>query len=133
MKPIEGRRRVIIEEIQPQVDAGRYPAKRILGDTVTVTAAVFTDGHDHIAGRVLYRPSTEAEFRTVPLTALTNDLWQATFLLDQIGDWLFTVEAWVDHFATWCADLKKRIASTIFSRRSLARDPHRPSHRRNHA
>jgi starch synthase (maltosyl-transferring) len=110
MKPIEGRRRVMIEEIQPQVDAGRYPAKRILGDTVTVTAAIFTDGHDHIASRVLYRPSTEAEFRTVPLTALTNDLWQATFLLDQIGDWLFTVEAWVDHFATWCADLKKRIA-----------------------
>ena len=111
MKPIEGRRRVIIEEIQPQVDAGRYPAKRILGDTVTVTAAIFTDGHDHIASRVLYRPSTEAEFRIVPLTALTNDLWQATFLLDQMGDWLFTVEAWVDHFATWCADLKKRIAA----------------------
>jgi starch synthase (maltosyl-transferring) len=112
MKPIEGRRRVIIEEIQPQVDNGRYPAKRILNDEVTVTAAVFTDGHDHIAGRLLYRHSTEKDWHTTPLIALTNDLWQATFPVDQLGDWLFTIEAWVDHFATWCADLKKRLIAT---------------------
>jgi starch synthase (maltosyl-transferring) len=109
MKPIEGRRRVIIEEIQPQVDNGRYPAKRILNDVVTVTAAVFTDGHDHIAGRLLYRHSTERDWHATPLTALTNDLWQATFPVDQLGDWLFTIEAWVDHFETWHADLKKRL------------------------
>ncbi len=112
MKPIEGRRRVIIEEIQPQVDNGRYPAKRILGDEVTVTAAVFTDGHDHVAGRLLYRHSSEKEFRTTPLVALTNDLWQATFVVDHLGDWIFSIEAWVDHFATWCADLRKRLIAT---------------------
>ncbi len=109
MKPIEGRRRVIIEEIQPQVDNGRYPTKRIIDDEVTVTAAVFTDGHDHVAGRLLYRHSTEKDWHTTPLTALTNDLWQATFPVDQLGDWLFTIEAWVDHFETWHADLKKRL------------------------
>ena len=112
MKPIEGRRRVIIEEIQPQVDSGRYPAKRILNDEVTVTAAVFADGHDHVAGRLLYRHSSERDWRTTPLTPLTNDLWEATFVVDQLGDWLFTIEAWVDHFATWCADLKKRLVAT---------------------
>ena len=111
MKPLEGRRRVIIEEIQPQVDCGRYPAKRILGDWVNVTAAVFTDGHDQVAGRLLYRHSSEKDFRSTPLIPLTNDLWQASFPVDQLGDWLFTVEAWVDHFATWFADLKKRIAA----------------------
>jgi starch synthase (maltosyl-transferring) len=51
MKPTEGRRRVIIEEVQPTIDAGRYPAKRVIGDTVKVTAAIFSDGHDHIAPR----------------------------------------------------------------------------------
>lgn len=111
MKPLEGRRRVIIEEIQPQVDCGRYPAKRILGDWVNVTAAVFTDGHDHVAGHLLYRHSSEKEFRSTPLIPLTNDLWQASFPVDQLGDWLFTIEAWVDHFATWFADLNKRIAA----------------------
>ncbi len=69
MKPVEGRKRVIIEEVQPQVDCGRYPAKRILGDSVTVTAAVFGDGHDHVSGRLLYRHSSESAWRSTPLTA----------------------------------------------------------------
>jgi starch synthase (maltosyl-transferring) len=111
MKPLEGRKRVIIEEITPQVDCGRYPAKRILGDTVTVTAAVFGDGHDHVSGRLLYRPASESDWRYTPLTPLTNDLWSATFTADQLGDWCYTVEAWIDHFDTWCADLRKRLAA----------------------
>jgi starch synthase (maltosyl-transferring) len=111
MKPVEGRRRVVIEEVQPQVDCGRYPAKRILGDNVSVTAAVFGDGHDHVAGRLLYRHLSEQEWRSAPLTPLTNDLWSATFTVDKLGDWIYTIEAWVDHFATWCADLRKRLTA----------------------
>jgi starch synthase (maltosyl-transferring) len=111
MKPLEGRKRVIIEEITPQVDCGRYPAKRILGDAVTITAAVFGDGHDHVAGHLLYRPASEKDWRHTPLTPLTNDLWSATFTVDQLGDWSYTIEAWIDHFETWCADLRKRLAA----------------------
>jgi starch synthase (maltosyl-transferring) len=115
MKPVEGRRRIVIEEVQPQVDCGRYPAKRILGDAVTITAAVFGDGHDHVSGRLLYRHSSETDWLSTPLTPLTNDLWTASFTADQLGDWLYTIEAWVDHFATWCADLQKRIAAQATS------------------
>jgi starch synthase (maltosyl-transferring) len=111
MKPIEGRKRVVIEEVQPQVDGGRYPAKRILGDVVTVTAAVFGDGHDHISGHLLYRRASEKDWQSTALSALTNDLWSASFTVDQLGDWVYTLEAWVDHFDTWCADLKKRLAA----------------------
>jgi starch synthase (maltosyl-transferring) len=111
MKPVEGRRRVVIEEVQPQVDCGRYPAKRIVGDSVTVTAAIFGDGHDQIAARLLYRHSSETEWRSTLLTPLTNDLWTVSFTADKLGDWLYTIEAWVDHFATWCADLRKRLAA----------------------
>jgi starch synthase (maltosyl-transferring) len=111
MKPLEGRKRVIIEEITPQVDCGRYPAKRIIGDTVTVTAAVFGDGHDHVSGRLLYRPASENDWRYTRLIPLTNDLWSATFVVDQLGDWCYTIEAWIDHFDTWCADLRKRLAA----------------------
>jgi starch synthase (maltosyl-transferring) len=109
MKPVEGRKRIVIENIQPQVDCGRYPVKRILGDTVTVSAAVFGDGHDHVAGRLLYRGSGDEDWRSTPLTALTNDLWSASFVIDRIGLWAYTLEAWIDHFDTWCADLKKRL------------------------
>jgi starch synthase (maltosyl-transferring) len=111
MKPTEGRRRVIIEEIQPTIDAGRYPAKRILGDTVTITAAIFSDGHDHVAARLLYRHASQRKWQSTPFTALTNDLWSAIFAVDKIGPWRFTLEAWVDHFDTWVSDLAKRLAA----------------------
>src|SRR3982074_557934 len=111
MKPVEGRRRVVIEEVQPQVDCGRYPAKRILGDVVTITAAVFGDGHDHVAGRLLYRHSRETDWRFTPLRPITNDCCTAPFAADKLGDCLYTIEAWIDHFATWCADLRKRLAA----------------------
>jgi starch synthase (maltosyl-transferring) len=111
MKPSEGRSRVVIEQIEPSVDAGRYPAKRVLGDIVEVTAAIFADGHDHIAARLLYRHSSQKEWQAAPFSALTNDLWSATFPVDKLGEWRFTVQAWIDHFDTWVADLAKRLAA----------------------
>ena len=111
MKPAEGRKRVIIEEIQPQVDCGRYPARRILGDRVDVTAAIFSDGHDHVAARLLYKPQNEANWRFARMTALPNDMWSVSFNVDLLGTWVYTVQAWVDHFETWCYDLKKRLAA----------------------
>ena len=109
MKPTEGRKRVLIEAIQPLVDCGRYPVRRFLGDTVTITAAVFADGHDHVAGRLLYRHDSENRWRAAPLSPLGNDLWSASFPADKIGSWVYSVEAWVDHVGTWCADLGKRL------------------------
>jgi len=111
MKPAEGRQRVIIEEIQPQVDCGRYPARRFLGDTVAVSAAIFSDGHDHVAARLFYKHEGDDGWQSTAMAALPNDLWSASFTVDKIGVWSFTIQAWVDHFDTWCADLKKRLAA----------------------
>ena len=66
LKPAEGRRRVIVEEISPQVDCGRYPVKRVLDDIVTVSAAFFADGHDHVAGRLLFRHESDRRWRSAP-------------------------------------------------------------------
>ncbi len=111
MKPVEGRSRVIVEDVKPAVDGGRYPACRIMGDVVTVTAAIFGDGHDHLAARLLYRHKSERRWRTTPMTELGNDLWTAEFKVDKLGMWSFTVQGWVDHFDTWVHDLKKRLAA----------------------
>jgi starch synthase (maltosyl-transferring) len=119
MKPTEGRRRVIIEAIEPTVDAGRYPAKRVLGDTVRVTAAIFSDGHDHVAARLLYRPASQKKWQTAPFIPRTNDMWTADFTVDAIGPWRFTVEAWVDHFDTWTADLTKRLGAQTTSAQDI--------------
>jgi starch synthase (maltosyl-transferring) len=111
MKPSEGRKRVIIEHIQPQVDCGRAPARRFLGDRVAVSAAIFCDGHDHVAARLLWKHQSDIGWQSTPMIALVNDLWSAVFPVDRLGPWIFTIQAWVDHFETWCADLKKRLAA----------------------
>ncbi|GAC1416871.1 MAG: alpha-1,4-glucan--maltose-1-phosphate maltosyltransferase [Acidobacteriaceae bacterium] len=111
MKPVEGRKRVIIEEIQPQVDCGRYPARRIAGDRVDISAAIFSDGHDHVSAQLLYKHDGDTGWHVAPMTALPNDLWTASFTVDRLGLWTFTIRAWVDHFDTWCDDLRKRLTA----------------------
>jgi len=111
MKPTEGRKRVVIEAVKPQVDCGRHPVRRFLGDRVTVTAVVFGDGHDLVAGRLLYRHQNDRRWQSVPLVCEGNDLWSASFPVDKLGSWRYAVQAWVDHIGTWCADLTKRLSA----------------------
>jgi starch synthase (maltosyl-transferring) len=109
MKPTEGRRRVVIEDIQPSIDSGRHPVKRCVGDVVTVRAAIFSDGHDHVAARVLYRHGSEKKWRSAPLRALPNDFWTGEFTVDKMGAWAFKIEGWIDHIDTWVSDFAKRL------------------------
>jgi starch synthase (maltosyl-transferring) len=104
-----GRSRVLIEGVSPQVDEGRFPAKRVAGDTVEVRARVFADGHDAINARVLYRHASETTWSEALLTPLPNDWWQGEFPVSKLGRYFFTVEAWIDRFATWQRDLRKRV------------------------
>ncbi len=109
LKPNEGRSRVVIEGVKPQIDCGRYAAKRIVAEPVKVTAAIYSDGHDHVAARLLYKRAEEKAWRYAPFRELGNDLWEAEFSADVIGPWTYTVQAWVDHFGTWVHDLHKRL------------------------
>ena len=104
-------RRVVVERVQPELDAGRFPIKRVIGETVSVTADVFADGHDLLAGVLKWRrrPGTEpdearpdtASWTEVPLALLENDRWGAAFTVTELGEYEYTVEAWVDRFGSW--------------------------------
>ncbi len=107
----EGRKRVVIEGITPQVDGGRFPAKRTVGDQVRVEADIFTDGHDAIAASLLARRAGSSEWTEIPMQPLVNDHWFATFRVGELGHFGFKVQGWVDHFETWRRDLLKRIAA----------------------
>jgi starch synthase (maltosyl-transferring) len=111
VKPRDGRQRVVIEDVTPQVDAGKHPVGRVSGEQVMVRAAIFADGHDRVACRLLYRHESEVEWRFVSMRALGNDLWEAAFTVDRLGNWSYTVQGWIDHFATWSSDFAKRIAA----------------------
>src|SRR5579863_8380511 len=97
----DGRRRVVIEAITPQVDGGRFPAKRTVGDQVRVEADVFTDGHDAIAVALLARREGATGWTEIPMQPLVNDRWFATFRVTELGRYEFKVQGWVDHFETW--------------------------------
>jgi starch synthase (maltosyl-transferring) len=105
----EGRRRVVIEGITPQIDGGRFPAKRTVGDQVRVEADAFTDGHDAIAVAVLARREGMREWTEIPMQPTYNDRWFAAFRVGELGHYEFKVQGWIDHFETWRRDLLKRI------------------------
>jgi starch synthase (maltosyl-transferring) len=106
---VDGRRRVIIEGVQPVVDGGRFPAKRVVGDVVSIEADIFADGHDLISAVALDRHASKKTSRETRMIALFNDRWRAEIVVEQLGATLFTIEAWIDHFLTWHRDLKKRL------------------------
>jgi starch synthase (maltosyl-transferring) len=100
--------RVVIENVQPEVDGGRFPVKRVVGEEVSVTADVLAEGHDLLAGRLLHRAAGEVRWTETPLTELGNDRFLGRFRVMQLGRHEFTIEAWVDRFATWRRDLRKK-------------------------
>jgi starch synthase (maltosyl-transferring) len=108
-KSSDGRKRVIIEGITPQVDCGRFAAKRTVGDEVRVGADVFTDGHDAISASVLAHREGSDEWTEIHMKPLVNDRWEAAFRVGELGRYGFKVQGWVDHFETWRRDLLKRI------------------------
>ena len=100
--------RVVIENIAPQIDCGRFPAKRVIGESVDVEADVFADGHDAVVATLLYRHQSSSEWQSVPMTPLGNDRWQGRFTVKLLGRYLYTVTAWVDHLESWRRGLTKK-------------------------
>lgn len=101
--------RIVIEGVRPEVDEGRYPAKSIAGERVTVKADIYADGHEAIAAVLLYRRAGQRRWREVAMEPLGNDRWRAEFPVPAVGLYQFTIEAWLDPFQTWRQDLAKRI------------------------
>jgi starch synthase (maltosyl-transferring) len=107
--PRAGRRRVVIERVRPCVDGGAFPVKRVVGERVKVTAAVFADGHDLIACKLRYRKAGERDWHEETMKSLPNDQWAGDFTPTTMDVWEFTLVAWIDHFGTWRHDLKARL------------------------
>ena len=103
--------RVIIEGVLPEIDRGRFPIKRVVGEAVEVGADIFAEGHDVLAAIVRHRPVGQTKWAEVPMTALVNDRWTASFPVEALGRHEYTVEAWVDRFASWFKELGKKVAA----------------------
>ncbi|MFC1901456.1 alpha-1,4-glucan--maltose-1-phosphate maltosyltransferase [Chloroflexota bacterium] len=109
LESVLGNERFVIEGVSPEINGGRFPAKSIIGDEVTVEADIFADGHDALSARLLYRQENGTIWTETPMQFLVNDRWQGSFTAGELGSYLYTITAWVDRFQTWRQDLKKRV------------------------
>jgi starch synthase (maltosyl-transferring) len=105
----QGRSRVAIENVKPEIDCGRFPAKRTVGESMSVEADIFADGHDALSALLLYRKEGVSRWTEIPMQPLVNDRWRGAFEVQEIGDHYYTVQAWVDRFKTWRQGLAKKV------------------------
>jgi starch synthase (maltosyl-transferring) len=104
----DGRQRVIIEGVSPEIDGGQFPIKRVAGEQVAVEAHVFADGHDVLSVRLQYRHETDTSWSEARMTPQIEDRWVGSFPVERTGKYVYTIQSWVDHFETWRRDLQKK-------------------------
>lgn len=100
--------RLVIENTSPVLDGGTFAAKAISGQPVQVSSKVYSDGHDQLMVVLHWREANSRHWHGVPMQAAGNDLWLAEFTPVELGLHLFSIEAWIDPFATYCHDLEKK-------------------------
>ena len=101
-------KRVVIEEVSPEIDAGAFPIKRTKGESVVVRASVFADGHDEVKATILYRREDEPDWCEVRMKPLGNDRWIGSFLIREEVNYVYSVRGYVCPFTSWRAGLQKK-------------------------
>jgi starch synthase (maltosyl-transferring) len=101
--------RVVIEHVYPEIDGGRFPIKRVVGERVVVTADIFTDGHDALSAILLFRRSGEVAWIETPMVPEVNDAWHGSFTVLEVGKYEYTLQAWIDHFVSWRSGFLKKV------------------------
>jgi starch synthase (maltosyl-transferring) len=101
--------RIRIENVAPLVECGRFPAKRTVGERLTVSATIFRDGHEILGANLLYRRAGKRSWLTAPMEPLGNDLFEGSFAVTACGRWQYSIEAWTDRPASWRDELRRKV------------------------
>jgi len=101
--------RIVVDRVRPEIDGGRFPVKRIVGESLTVEVDLVSDGHDRVDGVLLYRRSPEAKWEERSLVLVDGDRFRGTFPLAELGRWQYTVEGWIDAFASWLWGFRRKM------------------------
>ncbi len=100
--------RVVIEGVSPELDGGRFPVKRTVGESVAVSGDIHADGHDELVAVLLHRVDSDRDWSETPLQPLGNDRWRASFRVERQAPHVYTLEAWLDPFLTWRRGLLRK-------------------------
>lgn len=106
-------RHIFIEDIQPVIDGGNYPAKRVVGEACDVSATIFRDGADIVRAELRWRVNNAKDLLTVPMTLENKGLdhWAGSFTPVEVGQCCASIEAWTDEFATWVRELDRKVGA----------------------
>src|ERR1051326_7095380 len=110
----------VIENLQPLIDGGRFPVKRVAGEDLVVEADVFKDGHDVVAAVLRWRLVGERRWHETPMRFVDNDRWRGVCTFFEPGIYEYTVEAWTDTFRGWQDEFTKKIAAGVTNLNSEA-------------
>ena len=99
---------VVIENLTPQIEGGRYPIKRVPGEEVRISADIFKEGHDVVLAVLKWRSLGEKKWKEISMSFLGNDRWQGSFPAGPVGFTEYTIEAWGDAFGSWIEEIQKK-------------------------
>jgi len=105
----DDRNRVVIEGVAPEIDCGRFPIKRVVGEKVVVDADIFADGHDALRCVLLHRNEEDREWSESPMVFVVNDRWRGEFTVTELKPCYYTIQAWIDPFETWRQGILKKL------------------------
>jgi starch synthase (maltosyl-transferring) len=108
MIKFKGKQRVIISNVSPEIDKGQFPGKAAINEPVTISADIFSDGHDEISASLYIRKVNQRKWTEFPMRYGVNDRWSIRLIPDEIGLYEFRIEGWVDHYKTWKHGLIKK-------------------------
>jgi starch synthase (maltosyl-transferring) len=111
---------VVIDNVQPLIDRGRYPIKRIMGEDLVVEADIFKDGHDVVAAVLKWRVVGKRAWRETPMSFVDNDRWRGVCTLYDQAIHEYTVQAWTDTFRSWQQEFAKKFEADVSDLRSEA-------------
>ncbi len=101
-------KRIVIENVQPEIEEGLFPVKRIPGERLVVTADIFTEGQNALSANLLVRGGQKGRWAEISMQHTVNDSWTADFPVESRDDHYYTIEAWIDHFKGWIRDFRKK-------------------------
>ena len=116
---MQNQTRIIIENVSPQLDGGVYPIKRIVGQKISITADVFSDGHDVLECCVKFKHESEKKWQEVRMIPTVNDEWSAEFKVEKQGFYTYFIEGWVDYALNWQHGTERKIQDNQYVKSEL--------------
>ncbi len=116
---MQNQKRVIIENILPQLDNGAFFIKRIVGQSVKVSADIISDGHDVMQAIIQFKHEKDTKHTEIRMISQPNDLYEASFSVDKQGYYSYFVESWIDYALNWQYGIGKKIADNQYVKSEL--------------